>query len=90
VAGVDEAVAKVLFADDTEFIMPLPSAALLPLQLCQELASLTVSGAQITELDFISKLPKLTELSLDKCQFRNLEPLSTLPSLVRQHVRVAL
>ena len=39
-----------LFADDTEYIMPLPSAALLPLQLCQELEHLTVSGPQITDL----------------------------------------
>ena len=74
---------QALFADDTEWIMPLPSTALLPLQLCQELQSLTVSGAQITDLEFVTKLPKLAELSLDDCQIRDLTPLSTLPSLVR-------
>ena len=42
-----------------------------------------VSGAQITDLEFVTKLPKLAELSLDDCQIRDLTPLSTLPSLVR-------
>ena len=74
---------QALFAGDTEYIMPLPSTALLPLQLCQELQSLTVSGAQITDLEFVTKLPKLAELSLDDCQIRDLTPLSTLPSLLR-------
>ena len=81
--GMQEAVAQTIFADATEYIMPLPSGALLPLQLCQELESLTVSGPQITDLEFITKLPKLAELSLDKCQIRDLVPLSTLPALVR-------
>eukprot|EP01043_Picozoa_sp_COSAG02_P006844 COSAG02_NODE_199_length_29529_cov_32.558289_13_plen_444_part_00 len=86
-ADVRKAVAEKLFADDTEYLMPLPSAALLPLQLCQELEHLTVSGPQITDLEFIAKLPKLVELSLDKCQIRDLVPLSTLPSLVSVHSR---
>eukprot|EP01043_Picozoa_sp_COSAG02_P062831 COSAG02_NODE_8765_length_2452_cov_1.354866_1_plen_485_part_01 len=89
-AAAVQKLAEHLFDDDTEYIMPLPSAALLPLQLCQALESLTVYGPQITDVEFINELPKLIELSLDKCQIRNLIPLSTLPSLVCLYSRPLL
>lgn len=78
---VANVIAKALMGDETEYIMPLPSAALLPLQLCSDLTSLTVSGPQITDLDFVTGLPRLAELSVDKCQIRDLSPLATLPAL---------
>jgi hypothetical protein len=74
-------VAKALFATDTEYIMPLPSAALRPLQLCQQLEILSVCGPAITDLDFVANLPVLAELSVDASQVRDLAPLATLPSL---------
>jgi Leucine-rich repeat (LRR) protein len=74
-------VAQALFATDTEYIMPLPSAALRPLQLCQRLEVLSVCGPAITDLDFVANLPALAELSVDASQVRDLGPLATLPSL---------
>jgi hypothetical protein len=73
-------------ATETEWIMPLPSTQLLPLQLCQELTSFTVCedcGRLITDLAFLENLPQLAELDLARVQILDATPLSTLPSLVR-------
>jgi Leucine-rich repeat (LRR) protein len=63
------------------FLPPLPSPALRPLQLCQDLQRLFVHGPQITDLDFLVGLPKLQEVGVHQSQVRVLVPLATLPSL---------
>jgi hypothetical protein len=75
-----------LFAADTETIMPLPSSELMPLQLCQHLESLSLSGPQINSIDFLANLPALAELSIDGAQVRDLAPLATLPALRKLHI----
>lgn len=82
---VDNLVAQLTKADTT-WIMPLQSSELMPLQLCQNLESFTVSaecGHLITTLDFLENLPSLAQVTLHKVKVRDLNSLSTLPSLVR-------
>jgi len=76
-----EAVKRAFCAIETEWIPPVPSPALMPLQLCMKLSTLSVSGPDITDLEFLANLPKLAEITVDKSQVRDLAPLSTLPSL---------
>ena len=78
-------ISKQLHAAETDWIMPLPSVELMPLQLCQELTSFTVSnecGQLITDLRFLENLPKLVELELNRPHIRDIALLATLPSLV--------
>lgn len=75
---------QALFATDTDFIMPLPSALLAPLQLCRDLISFEVPkehGSLITDLSFLRGLPNLEELTLHKPAIRDFDELATLPSL---------
>ena len=77
-------VSKALFAADTDFIMPLLSALLTPLQLCRDLTSFEVPkehGSLITDLSFLRGLPNLEELTLHKPAIRDFDELATLPSL---------
>ena len=75
-----------LFSTDTEHIMSLPSSALTPLQLCRDLVILSVTGPEITDLDFLANLPKLAEVIIEASQVRDLSPLATLPSLRVLHL----
>ena len=81
-----QSLADQLYAADTETIMPLPSSALMPLQLCQHLESLSLSGPQINSIDFLANLPALAELVIDGAQVRDLSPLATLPALRKLHI----
>lgn len=80
-----QSITRQLYAANSDWIMPLTSAELKPLQLCQELTSFIVSsecGHLITELTFLENLPKLTHLEMNGPQIRDVGSLATLPSLV--------
>ena len=83
-ASTIDNVAKALFATDTEFIMPMPSPLLEPLQLCRKLTAISIPkpyGLLITDLDFLRGLPALECLELDGPKIREIKRLATLPSL---------
>ena len=79
-AAVQTVMSK-LYAADCEVIMPLPSASLMPLQLCERLQTLSVHGPQITSLDFLVDLAVLENVAVEGAQVRDLAPLATLPAL---------
>jgi hypothetical protein len=87
VSSTERAIANVavgLFATDTEFIMPMPSPLLEPLQLCRKLTQISIPkqyGRLITDLDFLRGLPALECLELDNPDIREIKQLATLPSL---------
>ena len=74
-------VAEKLIATETEWLMPLPSSELGPLLLCRELRSISVTGPQITDLEFLTDLPDLAEVSIHGAKVRDLAPLATLSTL---------
>jgi hypothetical protein len=77
---------RTIFSSETDYLMPLPSSELGPLQLCARLKTLTLNVGKTVDdpdfdLRFLIGLNELEELTIDDAQVRKLDAIAQLPRL---------